>query len=104
MFADRLEALMSSLNVNNRDLASYSELDPSSLSRLHNGTRIPAPKSVTVKKIILGTYRYADDTDNLNVLCHVTGADINSDQDDICASISAWLFVDQPSVPPLRGI
>ncbi len=98
MFADRLKQLMDALEINNKTLAGNAGLDPSSVSRLHNGSRILPRTSATIRKVISGLVRYANREGKTDTLCMITGADPSATDAQIEESISFWLYEDQESL------
>ena len=96
MFADRLSEIMKTLDVNNKQLAEYAQLDSSSLSRLTKGSRIPSRKSVTVAKIVSGLILYCEDSQKTDTLCSLTGQSTANDPDKLSSALFDWLFMDQP--------
>ncbi|MCR4922898.1 MAG: hypothetical protein K5931_02685 [Lachnospiraceae bacterium] len=94
MFSDRLTVLIQDLHANSIQIAYYSGFDRSNISRLKNGRRNPSSDSKTIKKLVKGIYLYAKDNEALLRLCKLTGADINSSNEQICNTVSAWLFKD----------
>ncbi len=94
MFADRLKQLMNVLDINNKTLADYSDLDPSSISRLHNGTRILSSKSLTVQKVITGIYNYSTENNKLNVIFDITKTKPTTNHDICILALTEWLYAD----------
>ena len=98
MFADRLKQLMDALEINNKTLADNAGLDPSSVSRLHNGKRILPGTSATIRKVISGLIKHAEQTGKTSTLCRITGADQSCSDELIAESISLWLYEDHESL------
>ena len=98
MFADRLKQLMDALEINNKTLADYAVLDPSSVSRLRNGSRILPRTSATIRKVISGLIRQADQAGKTDTLCKITGADPSVSDEYIAETISYWLYEDHETL------
>ena len=94
MFADRLKQLMDVLEINNKTLADYAGLDPSSVSRLHNGKRILPRTSATIRKVVAGLISHADQTGKTDTLCQITGVDTSVSDEQLSEVISYWLYED----------
>ncbi|MCR5403252.1 MAG: hypothetical protein K6E91_05445 [Butyrivibrio sp.] len=103
MFADRLSEIMKTLDVNNKQLAEYAQLDSSSLSRLTKGSRIPSRESVTVAKIVSGLILYCEDSQKTGSLCSLTGLPTATDHEELSSSLLNWLFMDHPMTTKHSG-
>ncbi len=103
MFSDRLSEIMKALDVNNKQLSEYSQLDSSSISRLTCGSRIPTRDSVTSLKVVNGICLYCEDTQKKETLCTLTAIDSTISMEGMRSELLNWLFKDHPYVKKSSG-
>ena len=99
---ERLNELMSVLRANNVQIAHYAGFDRTNLSRLRNGSRVPQRSGPTAEKLVSGLYLFADNRNELGMLCAAIGANADAPADKIKAALSAWLWEGQEPTPPSR--
>ncbi len=92
MFVERMNQIMELTGARNKQIATYAKLDPSSLSRLRGGTRIPPKKSPTMQKAANGIYLCFDDQNRLEELCLLIGTDPSAPPYEIQNVLIEWLY------------
>ena len=103
MLANRLNDLLSTLNLTNTRLAAYAGFDRTNISHLKNTKLPPSPRSKTVKKLIAGILSFAEDNNATDQLCHLIQCDEALPPDEIENAILHWLFPEQPNAEKNAG-
>ena len=105
MFSERLNKILTLLDVTSGDFARFAGCDKSYISRMTSGARIPKNGGAGAWRIVDGIYASADEKGKIAGLCVLVSCkDLNS-ADAIKAQIMAWLYggeevTDKKSKPP----
>ncbi|WP_026659503.1 hypothetical protein [Butyrivibrio sp. AC2005] len=95
MFSERLKQMMVITGASNKQIADFSGLDASSLSRLCGGKRIPPKASPTINKITSGIYLYMEGIDKLEDLKKLISVSSDAQPDSIKEAMINWLYEGQ---------
>ena len=99
MLHSQFNKLLTSLNIQGKDLAEYCGFSPSIISKLRSGNRAPEASSSTITKVVDGIIMWVNDNDSedkLNSLLASEGMD--SDYSSLHMAIILFLYNDSPEV------
>ena len=92
MFSEKLNKLMSSLDINIKYLAGQMECDRSYIQRLCSGTRVPKQNGTGAYNLADGLYKAASGTEKIGELCGIIGCDAFSSGGRIRAAVVEYLY------------
>ncbi|MBR0104952.1 MAG: helix-turn-helix transcriptional regulator [Firmicutes bacterium] len=92
MLSEKIKILFNILGAENKEIAEASGLDPSGISRIRSGKRLPKSSSKTIRKLASGIYNYADDYHKTSVLAKVLGCSVDLSEKEMKIKIISWLF------------
>ena len=97
MLKDRLNEILSYLEVSGKSIASYSGFDASVISRIRSGKRVPQSSSSTTSKLINGILVWAVETNNTDKLkLFLKENKLAISDDKLISSIKSFLYSDYP--------
>lgn len=96
MFFARINELFQCLGAKNGQVAKLAGFDRTNISRLRSSARIPGRTGPTIRKLVTGLYLYADNRNELDILCGCIGADPGENADEIKDKIRDWLYEGEP--------
>ena len=89
MLQEKINHLFNILNVGTNDIAVYAKCNPSTISRLRTGSRVPNSHSSSINKLIDGMVQYATENDKLQFLMH----EVNIHNEELIrTAIKGYLF------------
>jgi hypothetical protein len=105
MFSERLNTILTLLDVTSGDFARFAGCDKSYISRMTSGARIPKNGGAGAWRIVDGIYASADEKGKTAGLCELVSCKDLHSADAIKAQIMAWLYggeevTDKKSKPP----
>ena len=95
MFAERLKEAMETVEVTAADLARALGRDPSGISRLCSGARVPSRNGQAVRRLAEGLYLCADENGTvpgLRALIGYEGRENSGSAEELTARLTVWLF------------
>ena len=101
MIKENVDKIYALLGCGNADIARMLNCSPSTISRLHSGSRKVSPASGPVLRFAEGVYRFAESVDalgNLELLCHAGGG---RDREFLIPALAAFLFTEDKSEPEI---
>ncbi len=101
IFSERLQAIITELETDEKALCREIECNVSNLRRILNGGRIPKRNGSAEKRISEGIVRYAIKTGKVDKLAGIMSLSKNlgiSDEKDMSRSVAAYLSGDDPTV------
>ena len=105
MFSERLNTILTLLDVTSGDFARFAGCDKSYISRMTSGARIPKNGGAGAWRIVDGIYSCADEKGKTAGICELISCKEQNSADAIKAQIMAWLYggeevTDKKSKPP----
>ncbi len=105
MFSERLNKILTLLDVTSGDFARFAGCDKSYISRMTSGARIPKNGGAGAWRIVDGIYSCADEKGKTAGICELISCKEQNSADAIKAQIMAWLYggeevTDKKSKPP----
>ena len=105
MFSERLNRILTLLDVTSGDFARFTGCDKSYISRMTSGARVPKKGGAGAWRIVDGIYAYADEKGKTAGICELNSCKDQNSADGIKAQIMAWLYdgeevTDKKSKPP----
>lgn len=105
MFSERLNKILTLLDVTSGDFARFAGCDKSYISRMTSGARIPKNGGAGAWRIVDGIYSCADEKGKTAGICQLISCKEQNSADAIKAQIMAWLYggeevTDKKSKPP----
>ena len=105
MFSERLNRILTLLDVTSGDFARFTGCDKSYISRMTSGARVPKKGGAGAWRIVDGIYAYADEKGKTAGICELISCKDQNSADGIKAQIMAWLYdgeevTDKKSKPP----
>ncbi len=97
MLAERLTQIMDLLETNSSDLANYTGLNRTVISKLKNGKRLPQKNSITSEKLVRGLCHYAKANDRTDCFDALFELPATYDDTSLEGLLSDWLFTEVPS-------
>ena len=73
MFAEKLRAVLRCIGANTADIVRAVGMDPSGVSRMSSGARVPARSGRSVARLAEGLFLCADERGKLPALCELSG-------------------------------
>lgn len=92
MFTERLNQLITFCGAKNRQIALSGKIDPSLLSHLRNGFRVPEKDSPSIEKVTSAIYLYMDSRNEIEKLCSFLEIDPGAETDEIIEKMKEWLY------------
>lgn len=104
MVSERVTKIFEVLHASNTQIASYAEVDRSSISRIRSGGRVPKMNSISVAKLIQGIFLFADNHNRLDDLCRLIGCPDNLTANEIKEALLLWCYegYQEPPKKPVR--
>lgn len=105
MFSERLNKILTLLDVTSGDFARFAGCDKSYISRMTSGARVPKNGGAGAWRIVDGIYSCADEKGKTAGICELISCKEQNSADAIKAQIMAWLYdgeevTDKKSKPP----
>ena len=105
MFSERLNKILTLLDVTSGDFARFAGCDKSYISRMTSGARVPKNGGAGAWRIVDGIYSCADEKGKTAGICQLISCKEQNSADAIKAQIMAWLYggeevTDKKSKPP----
>ena len=105
MFSERLNKILTFLDVTSGDFARFAGCDKSYISRMTSGARVPKNGGPGAWRIVDGIYACADEKSKTAGICELISCKEQNSADGIKAQIMAWLYdgeevTDKKSKPP----
>ena len=85
---DQIEILFNALNTKAREIAEYTNMGVTNISRLKSGARTPNPNSSTIDKLTDGIILYCKKENKTDVLRAI----IKTDSEELKEPLKKWLF------------
>lgn len=99
MFTQNVQQLFKMFNCTNTEIAHYAGCNPSHISRMRTGARIPSANDRSIIRLIEGFYGYADNHNFLYQLAEICGCDNAKNPDEIKTALCTWLYKDNDTEP-----
>ncbi len=105
MFSEKLNKILTLLDVTSGDFARFVGCDKSYISRMTSGARVPKKGGAGAWRIVDGIYSCADEKGKTAGICQLISCKEQNSADAIKAQIMAWLYggeevTDKKSKPP----
>jgi len=105
MFSERLNKILTLLEVTSGDFARFAGCDKSYISRMTSGARVPKNGGAGAWRIVDGIYSCADEKGKTAGICELISCKEQNSADAVKAQIMAWLYdgedvADKKSKPP----
>lgn len=100
IFVSKVNFLLTVLGASNSDIAHMIGVDPSNISRLKTGKRLPAKNSSSISHFIEGVYLFALQHQKLSILERIFDNQNSLDEKSLKTALQNWLFNDD-NVPNL---
>lgn len=94
MLHEQFDLLLESLNARNTDIAKFSDVSISKISRLRSGADHPAPDSQTLRQVMRGIFRMAEQTGQTQKIYNLIGLQGAAQPLD---ALREWLFSETTS-------
>ena len=92
MFSERLNRILTLLDVTSGDFARFTGCDKSYISRMTSGARVPKKGGAGAWRIVDGIYAYADEKGKTAGICELISCKDQNSADGIKSQIMAWLY------------
>ncbi len=99
MFSERLNKILTLLDVTSGDFARFAGCDKSYISRMTSGARIPKNGGAGAWRIVDGIYSCADEKGKTAGICELISCKEQNSADAIKAQIMAWLYDGEDAAP-----
>ncbi|MBR3144706.1 MAG: hypothetical protein IKF53_02290 [Clostridia bacterium] len=99
MFSERLNRILTLLDVTSGDFARFAGCDKSYISRLSCGARVPKNGGAGAWRIVDGIYASADEKGKTAGICELISCKEQNSADAIKAQIMAWLYDGENAAP-----
>lgn len=103
IFKDKLDALLTSMNITNIDLAKSASLDSSLISRFRTGARVPSKNSNQIGKLSKGLVSFAKNQEQRVVLLKTAKLPVDKKLDEIESSLCSWFNGEDSMLKPQRN-
>ena len=94
MLKQRIEILLEALGAGVGEIAAFTEMDVTNISRLKSGARTPKPNSSTVEKLIDGIILYCEKENKTDTLKRL----LNAEGGELKEALRKWLFPKENAV------
>ena len=92
MFSERLNKILTLLDVTSGDFARFAGCDKSYISRMTSGARVPKNGGAGAWRIVGGIYSCADENGKTAAICELISCKEQNSADGIKTQIMAWLY------------
>ena len=92
MFAERLGQILSVIEASPTEIARYMEIDPSNISRMLTGKRLPKNSGEAAWRLVSGIFSYADENGKTAELCALIACENADSADTIKGQMMSWLY------------
>ncbi len=92
MFSEKLNQILLSIDTSAADLARFMSIDPSGISRLLTGNRIPRRGGSSIINLVNGIYSYADNHGKIHELCSLLSCSEVKTAEEIKQKMIFWLY------------
>ena len=92
MFSERLNRILTLLDVTSGDFARFTGCDKSYISRMTSGARVPKNGGAGAWRIVDGIYASADEKGKTAGICELISCKDQNSADGIKSQIMAWLY------------
>lgn len=92
MFAEKLRAALRCIGANTADIGRAVGMDPSGVSRMSSGARVPARSGRSVARLAEGLFLCADERGKVPALCELIGCGVVSSADGLKDTLIEWLY------------
>lgn len=99
MFSEKLNKILTLLDVTSGDFARFAGCDKSYISRLSCGARVPKNGGAGAWRIVDGIYSSADEKGKTAGICELISCKEQNSADAIKAQIMAWLYDGENAAP-----
>ena len=99
MFSEKLNKILTLLDVTSGDFARFAGCDKSYISRLSCGARVPKNGGAGAWRIVDGIYASADEKGKTAGICELISCKEQNSADAIKAQIMAWLYDGENAAP-----
>lgn len=102
-FGEKLNEILSKLDITNATLSKRSEIEASLISRYRSGTRVPSADSPYIFKISRGIVELAAEKSGLNTLNQILSMPDSASADELTKALYAWFSNSDSNLRPKRG-
>lgn len=99
MFSERLNKILTLLDVTSGEFARFAGCDKSYISRMTSGARVPKNGGAGARRIVDGLYSCADEKGRTDGICELISGKEQSSAEGIKAQIMAWLYDGEEAAP-----
>ena len=99
MFNERLNKILTLLDVTSGDFARFAGCDKSYISRMTSGARVPKNGGAGAWRIVDGIYASADEKGKTAGICELISCKDQNSADGIKSQIMAWLYDGENAAP-----
>ena len=99
MFSEKLNKILTLLNVTSGDFARFAGCDKSYISRMTSGARVPKNGGAGAWRIVDGIYASADEKGKTAGICKLISCKEQNSADAIKTQIMAWLYDGENAAP-----
>ena len=99
MFSERLNKILTLLDVTSGDFARFAGCDKSYISRMTSGARVPKKGGAGAWRIVDGIYASADEKGKTAGICELISCKDQNSADGIKSQIMAWLYDGENAAP-----
>ena len=92
MFSEKLDKILTLLDVTSGDFARFAGCDKSYISRMTSGARVPKKGGAGAWRIVDGIYASADEKGKTAGICQLISCEDQNSADGIKSQIMAWLY------------
>ena len=92
MFSEKLNKILTLLDVTSGDFARFAGCDKSYISRMTSGARVPKKGGAGAWRIVDGIYASADEKGKTAGICQLISCEDQNSADGIKSQIMAWLY------------
>ena len=98
MFSERLNKILTLLDVTSGGFARFAGCDKSYISRMTSGARVPKKGGASAWRIVDGIYASADEKGKTAGICELISCKDQNSADGIKSQIMAWLYDGETSI------
>ena len=103
MFAEKLRQILSCIGASPTELARSMGIDPSNISRMLTGKRIPKNGGEGACNLVNGIYFFADERGKIAGLCALISCEAADSADIVKTHMMAWLYNGMNETPKKQG-